>query len=310
MPARTTLVLVLLVACGPKTPPETDTDSATTTSTTTSTTSGAPLPTSTTTSGTTTTASEVTTDGVAFIRPNDGGVACGAVFEGDGAVRCKPCDLWLEFDCIPGYKCVPEDDSGQGDWNDTTCVPLAPDPAAIGEPCTVEDKGSHRADTCELGAICLGVDPETLTGTCVPLCQGSQDAPECPAGTACVISHEGALIPCLPTCDPLGSTCPEGQACQINFSDPDNFVCLENDPAALAPLFAPCDAVLDCAPGLACMDAALAEECDPQQSARCCLAHCDLGMPSCPGVMQECLPFWAIDPPPPEWAHLGVCQLP
>jgi hypothetical protein len=217
---------------------------------------------------------------------------------------------WVEGDCIPGHKCVPEDESGQGNWYDTTCVPLAPDPDAIGEPCTVENDPSQHADTCELGAICLGVDPETLTGTCVPLCQGSPDAPECPAGTACVISHEGVLIPCLPTCDPLGSTCPEGQACQLNFSDPDNFVCLENDPAALAPLFAPCDALLDCAPGLACMDAALAEECDPQQSARCCLAHCDLGMPSCPGLMQECLPFWTIDPPPPEWANLGVCQLP
>ncbi|WP_096332251.1 hypothetical protein [Nannocystis exedens] len=309
--ARPALVLVLLLACGPEAPPETEsTDSGTTAPATTSTTSGASLPSTTSTTSPTTTSGTTTTtrDGVGFIRPFDGG-GCYAEFEGEGAVRCSPCDPWFQ-DCPRGEKCVPEDESGQGDWNETTCIPLDPDPDAPGEPCTVDPKPTHIVDSCELDAICLGVDPETLTGTCVPRCQGWADAPECPAGTACVISHEGVLIPCLPTCDPLGPPCPGGQACQLNFSDPDNFVCLETDPDALAPLFAPCAGPLDCGPGLACMDAALAGECDPQQSDRCCLALCDLAAPSCPGLMQECLPFWSTDPPPSEWADLGLCRLP
>ncbi|MDC0675073.1 hypothetical protein [Nannocystis radixulma] len=312
--ARSLVLLACLAACGPEVPMETastgpgtsTTDPGTTTAPGTSTTTTSPSPTTTTGDPTTVDPSTVTTEPGNFITPPDGGGGCIAPF-GEYEVRCYQCDPWAQ-QCFADQKCVPARDIDDGPWTDSFCVPLDAEPAGPGEPCTIESSPTSFIDTCDLHSICFGVDPDTLAPVCVPLCSGSPDAPECPDGSACVIADN--LIPCLPTCDPLASTCPMGQVCSPDsFFVPTNFVCFTADVGALKQQFEPCDGPSTCAAGLACADAGLAVECDPQQSATCCLPYCDLDQPTCPGVMQQCQPFFP-DPPPPELAHVGLCRLP
>ncbi|MCY1058645.1 hypothetical protein [Nannocystis sp. SCPEA4] len=317
--ARPLALLALLTACGPESPKDTGTSTGDLpgTTTTTATTVQEPGPLTTTTATPTTTLApttdpstgHITTGGGDFIHSPDGGGECNAPF-GEYEVRCAQCDPWSQ-NCPPGQKCVPARDLDEGPWTRAACVPLHPEPAHPGEPCVAEPTHTRIIDDCDLHSICLGVDPVTLGPVCVPLCGGAPEAPVCPAGSACFNSNDGNLIPCLPTCEPLANTCPEGQLCiPDSFFDPDDLVCLTPGEAALAQQFEPCDDLLGCAAGLACADAALAVECDPQQSDGCCLPYCDLDAPACPGVMQTCQPFFGDSPPPPELAHLGQCRLP
>jgi len=325
--ARPLVFLACLTACGPEAPMATasstgdgpgttsTTDPATTVApgTSSSSTTTTPSPTTTTGGDPTTgdpttvdpTTDAVTTDPGNFIMPPDGGGCIAPA--GEYEVRCSQCSPWVQ-DCPPGEKCVPGRDLDDGPWTRTTCVPLDPEPAGPGEPCSVEPLHTRLIDTCDLHSICLGIDPDSLASECVPLCSGSPDAPECPAGSACVIADDGILIPCLPTCDPVAGTCPTGQICIPDAPPPDDFVCFTAD-GPLAQQFEPCDAPDACAAGLACIDATRAVECDPQQADFCCLPYCDLDAPTCPGVMQQCQSAFP-DAPPPELAHVGVCALP
>ncbi|MFZ6177177.1 hypothetical protein [Nannocystis pusilla] len=308
------LAFALLLACGPQPATTTDgstTHDGTTTATTTGasvTTSGEPGTSSTASTTSPTTADDPTTDavstGAGFIVSPDGGTCTYGVRQS----RCYQCDIWSQ-DCPGGSKCSPYDSDHDGTWDAHKCAPLFPDPAHPGEPCIVEGSPFSGIDDCDLDSMCFLVDPDTLVGTCVRTCDGSPDVPECPAGDACHVSHDGDLSLCLPKCDPLLSNCPTGQVCiPTSYHD---FACTPDLSGAEGQIFDPCSDEAGCDPGLACVDAELAAECDPQQSAGCCLPFCDLDQPpACPGAGQQCLPFVHPGADEPVPGGPGLCALP
>jgi hypothetical protein len=204
------------------------------------------------------------------------------------------CDLF-EQACPEGQKCSPWSNTGEATFNDSRCVPLAPEGAQIGEPCHAEGSGYSGIDDCDLGLFCFNVDPETLEGTCVSLCEGTARAPWCEDDLACRLIDTAPF--CLPSCDPLVG-CAEGLGC---YPQGAGFVCLlageETQPGA------PCERVNDCSAGLFCAHADLSPGCPDD---RCCVEWCDLDAPTCSAGKTSCAPL--ADPPPdPSWASLGFC---
>lgn len=309
--ARLAAPFALLLACGPQAPmttgggtddqpPATSSESASTTrpdltTTTTSTsTSQEPEPTSSTTTG------------VGFVQIPDGGPCY--VDPDDYQVRCPECSTWHQ-DCPPDYKCSPFADDGGDAWNALRCVELTPELRQPGEPCTVEGSLVTGRDDCDRDSMCFYIDPDTLTGTCVPFCDGTADAPECPIGTACLIANDGVLAVCLPTCDPLTASCPQGHVCGPNTWSPEAFVCRPDVSGDGGQAFDDCNNPAACDPGLACAPAELADECDPE-AGNCCLPFCDLNAPACPGMTLQCLPYFGEALLLPGLEHLGLCRLP
>jgi uncharacterized protein YegL len=132
----------------------------------------------------------------------------------DGGTATFECDLWGQ-DCPEGQKCMPWDNTGQGQWNASKCTPLDPDPAQPGQACQAEGSGFSGVDDCQRAALCWEPD-EDLAGTCVGFCEGSEAAPLCSdPGAWCWIGPGGLPSLCLPDtlCDADGvcrCMCPEG----------------------------------------------------------------------------------------------------
>src|SRR5690606_12305547 len=134
------------------------------------------------------------------------------------------CDIWDE-DCAEGQKCMPVSLDGDSAWESLACVPIAPEPDALNEPCQLLGTGLDGLDTCEQHTMCWNVDPDTGEGTCLGLCTGTPDVPTCAdPGAVCQISGEGVLNLCIPKCDPLEQDCPDGEACIPNHNNA--FVCV------------------------------------------------------------------------------------
>lgn len=211
-------------------------------------------------------------------------------------------------DCPEGQKCSSKQ-VGDQFFDATECVPIARDPDQPGQPCTVEGSPNSGLDSCELGSMCWHVDAQTLAGTCVSQCAGTPDDPACPATTTCVRFNE-ALHLCLPTCDPLAPACAPDEVCAPNSFDANAlFVCVADNSGDGGAEFEPCEFVNACDLGLACLDSALAAECDPLASG-CCLTYCDLSAPTCSGAGAECTPWHEDSPAPPDLENVGVCALP
>jgi hypothetical protein len=234
-----------------------------------------------------------------FVVPPDGG----------GTVSFE-CDVWSQ-DCPEGHKCMPWDNMGAGSWNATKCTPLAPNPAQVGDECVVEGTGVSGIDDCELAAMCWAVDPETSTGTCVSFCSGTEASPSCedPA-TTCSITNGGALILCLPGCDPLAQACPEGQAC---YGAGGSFICAPNAaPADGGNYGDPCAFLNVCNPGLFCASAAGVPGC--QGSEGCCSEFCSLegGAEQCQGASggQSCVAWFEEGQALPGYEDIGACFIP
>jgi hypothetical protein len=230
--------------------------------------------------------------GGVFIMGTDGGII-------------EPCDPWTQ-DCPPGEKCTPstmEDDGNAWDW--ARCSPIAADPGAHGEPCTVEGSPTSGIDTCELGAMCWDVDPDTGEGTCVALCTPPEDDPTCaPEGTVCAIANDAWLILCLPSCDPMLQDCEPGDAC-VPIGDV--FACA---PAGENPGGAgePCEDIAICDPGLFCASSQAVPDC---QGSGCCTPLCDITDPAPPCLPgQSCEPFYEPGTAPEGLENVGVCMLP
>jgi len=228
-----------------------------------------------------------------------------------GASGPFECDVWMQ-DCPVGQKCMPWAFDGGSSWNATKCSPLNAAPGQPGDTCTVTNDGVFGEDSCMSGSMCWGVD-ETNTGTCVAFCTGSELSPGCenPA-TACSIANDGALILCLPICDPLEQNCAEGDAC---YAIGDAFVCAPDasDPD-LGNYLNPCEYINACKPGLGCFDAAGVPGCT---GVGCCTPFCDVTAPdasaTCPGAAggQQCVPYFEEGQAPmAELADVGVCLLP
>lgn len=226
----------------------------------------------------------------------------------DGGSPNIECDLW-EDDCPRGEKCMPWSHDGSGSWNATKCTPLAEDPNAPGEPCTVVDNGVSGIDDCEARAMCWNVDPDTNMGECVAFCSGSEANPTCESECeSCSISGDGVLMLCLPGCDPLVQDCGEGQAC---YPTSDTFACVPDAGGDAGALGDPCEFLNVCDPGLLCGSPDWIPGC---RGASCCTLICDvLAEDPCPALLAgtECMPWYEEGQQPAcNSSIVGVCALP
>jgi len=246
--------------------------------------------------------------------------------------NCHPeqygeCDPWCQ-DCPEGQKCTAWSTNGYDwEWNATRCVPVAPDPKQVGEPCTVEGGPSTGLDDCAKGAICWSPNPDTGIGRCVRLCTGSPEAPECPMEHFCGISNEGVLILCLPWCDPFGRAsrgCDAGASCYLFRNgdwEPTTFPVSPLETELVCVLRAsgyggtgdPCDFATRICRDRQCVPKDLAGVCTDNPSLEadgCCAAWCDLSAPECPdgGTCQRVFePGHGLDP---IYENLGLCLAP
>ena len=218
------------------------------------------------------------------------------------------CSTW-DQDCPEGEKCMPWANDGGNAWNATRCSPVVPDPNAPGEPCMVEGSGVSGIDDCDATSMCFNVDPETNQGTCHAFCTGSETNPMC-AGECevCPISGDGVLAICIPTCDPFAADCPAGSACYLAYDD--SFLCV---PDASGESGAPgdtCEFVNACDGGTMCLDAGWLPECEGNN---CCSPFCTVGDPTPCAVLPgtECVPVYE-DGQGPECSppDVGVCAVP
>ncbi len=239
-----------------------------------------------------------------------GTISTGFIEDPDGGGVSIECSVW-DQDCGDGEKCSAWANDGGSSWNATRCVPLDPNPAQPGDPCTVEGSGVSGIDSCDVSSMCWDVDPEMNMGTCVAFCTGSENAPVCDdPTTSCSIANDGTLILCLPTCDPLTQDCAEGQAC---YPIDNSFVCApdasgedqgaDNDP---------CEFLNACDMGNICVNPAIVQGC-PAGSGGCCQNVCDLTAdPADQGcdTMETCEPWFEEGMVTPGFEDVGVCALP
>ena len=226
-----------------------------------------------TTAGETDTSDTADTETTDTMDTTETGISSGFITDPDGGGVSIECSVW-DQDCAEGEKCSAWANDGGSSWNATRCVPLDPNPAQPGDPCTVEGSGVSGIDTCDVSSMCWDVDPEMNVGTCVAFCTGSENAPVCDdPTTSCSIANDGTLILCLPTCDPLTQNCAEGQAC---YPIDNSFVCApdasgedqgaDNDP---------CEFLNACDMGNICVNPAIVQGC-PAGAGGCCQNVCDL----------------------------------
>jgi hypothetical protein len=230
---------------------------------------------------------------------------------GDGEARCSRCDIWSD-DCPRGEKCAPWANNGGAEWNDTRCVPLAPQPKLLGEPCVVDDYPTSGADNCGADAICWKIDPETLTGVCAAKCVGWPDSPVCAdPGAVCLIANDGVIAVCLATCDPIDPICADDELCSPH---PAGFICLPAEPGD--GLYGDdCTNLAQCAHGHTCVLPELIPGCF---GAGCCTPFCQLEAPyatipapapGCPAPELACVALYALDQAPAGLEEIGVCAL-
>jgi hypothetical protein len=220
------------------------------------------------------------------------------------------CDLWVDPDVCPeGQKCTLD-----GSLSEAHCVGVVDRPKQLYEPCQLL-KGGYLSghDDCDAGLICYGVDPDTGIGVCIGFCQGTPDQQTCAdPGASCSLCQECFGL-CLPGCNPLKQDCTlANHTCVHNPLDINSFVCTLDSSGEEGQAFDVCEYINACDSGLFCANPILAQECD-QAAAGCCLPFCDLSMmpPPCPGVGQQCLPWFVDgDQPPPGLENVGVCGLP
>lgn len=228
-----------------------------------------------------------------------GGERCASPSPFDGSGSCDP----YSQDCPEGEKCNPYATDG-GSWDSTSCVPLAPAPVQVGQPCQTQGATSSGLDDCDLGLMCWAVDAETLTGVCVELCGCGPEAPTCQgAGTTCTVANGGNLPVCVATCDPLADDCAEDFGC---ISVDTQFVCGPMRAAPAGP-GEPCSSLNDCDDGLFCAEPPLVPGCT---DTLCCTHFCDLdlGDTQCEIEGTSCLPWFEPGTAPQEClADLGLC---
>lgn len=289
--------LLLAVSCGTLEPLPTDaaTDVGTTTS-------GA------TTGSTTTVTTTSPTDATSWTE-SGGSSSSGGGFvpEPDaGASTPSECDLFAQ-DCPRGHKCALVSDDATY-FNATRCVPVAPDPAGVGEPCNVAGYPTSGIDDCDASSMCWFVD-EQLQGKCVGLCTGSQEDPQCPADHVCTLSGGTSLVLCLAQCDPLTDDCDDDGTCaQLS----DAFACVPDYSDSAAGHGTPCHNVAACPDGRLCIGADAHTDCTGAVS--CCSTVCDVtsNEDPCPDLdpKQSCESWFVPGMAPDGYAHVGVCALP
>lgn len=236
----------------------------------------------------------------------EGGLLEGSAGDESGDDSLPPpddaeCDVFTQ-DCAPTQKCTPFSGDGDTTWNDVRCSTVASAPKQLGEPCVAPAGPVGGEDDCDIGLMCWNVAPAGTDGVCIALCEGSITAPTCPTGTVCSVYNGGALPICLPTCDPLGGGCGEGELCIPQGSGGGQFVCAVDASSTEGDYGDPCLAFNKCNPGLFCAPASAVPGCI--DAAGCCSRYCDLDDDdpdaTCDGVSQGqvCVPFDEAAPAP------------
>ncbi|MEZ4447835.1 MAG: hypothetical protein R3B09_00060 [Nannocystaceae bacterium] len=259
-----------------------------------------------TTTTTTSTAATSATDGCAFVCPRED--------LGDDDRDPPFCDPY-GHECPEGQKCAPWGDD-YGGVQSATCVPVARDPKAPGEPCTLQGDLYSGLDDCVEGALCTDIDGETLQGTCVALCAGPDGYDGCnddilsccPPDQLCESNRVFGL--CLTPCHPRTDSCPKGEGC-YSYGGGDDFRCLPDESGDLGAPGEPCAGPTECDPGVYCGPQGGYVGCDPNPDvAGCCAPFCDLTAPNC-AEGAVCAPWYGpMDFVLPFYADLGVCQIP
>ena len=218
--------------------------------------------------------------------------------------QVEMCNVWND-DCPQGEKCNIWSTDASHHWDATRCVPLAPDPAGPGEPCTAEGTGVSGFDDCGVSSVCLVSDSETLQGECMPMCTGSENAPVCDdPNRECVAWSESIPAFCIEHCDPLDvASCPDGEACYPTGIS--TFCIPDASGPDMGAAFDPCEFINACDPGLACVSATAVGAC-PEDTAQCCTPLCDLSAPDCPEAM-ACVPVYEPSQTPPGQEDVGFC---
>jgi hypothetical protein len=241
-------------------------------------------------------------EGDMFISPPD--VYCAPPLPpGSKASTASSCDLFAQ-DCPAGSKCSPAALCDASVWNSTACTPLDPNPAQVGEPCTVQDIITSGIDDCDIGLMCAFVDPDALEGTCVPLCTGSEGNPICESDTeVCTFAYDVMAL-CLDACNPLLDDCDVGTCVPAG----DAFACFMDGGASMPG--EPCQQLDDCAPQAVCGFPEMTGECGMPGS--CCTSLCDLNAADpnaecLPG--QACAPWYRPGTVMPPLDAVGVCTI-
>lgn len=231
---------------------------------------------------------------------------CGFICDFD-VPEAIECSIW-DQDCPKGEKCMPWANDGGNSWNATKCTPLADDPGAPGDPCSVEGSGVSGIDDCDIASMCFYVDPKTNEGTCIAFCVGSENNPFCTEECAeCSLSGDGVLTLCLPTCDPIAQDCGEGQAC---YASSEGFTCAPDASGRSGAPGDPCEFLNVCDQGTMCASQDAIPGCE---GTGCCTPFCIVGddtpCAAIPGTV--CGPLFE-DPPPGECfpTNVGVCVSP
>lgn len=158
------------------------------------------------------------------------------------------------------------------------CVAVVDDPVGPNDPCVTMDAWNSGLDTCEKGTMCWQYGGEGLAGIA---CRrgGSRAEPSCSDPSQyCRILGDDDLTPylCFTQCDPVAQDCPAAQVCRPDYYWNLIFSCYAQGGGADG-LFAACTAA-SCQPGLVCLPADTAVECDPGLEG-CCTPYCDFGCP-------------------------------
>ena len=226
---------------------------------------------------------------------------------GDAELGYYECSVY-DQDCEAGFKCVPLVDAGAGSWSLVRCTPVADDPKDLGEVCTVKGRVSDGVDDCERGLVCWDLDPNTQQGRCAEVVLGNEHGPVCTDPRAMPnLVFDSPIALCLPGCDPVDpSACPDGQACLPRDDAPSRFSCAPESSGDLGKAWDPCDDVVDCNPGLTCVDDIHLPTCP---TSRCCTPYCEHPNPDCQEGF-SCVPWYAGNEAPPGFENVGVCRLP
>jgi len=214
-----------------------------------------------------------------------------------------PCSVRTQ-NCRAGHKCMPSREGG-GAWETHRCVPVADEPRAPGEPCTLGEPPWFGHDDCERGAMCWYVDPETGQGTCIAIHTGSSLHQICPNPLDAPMEwSNGVFLPCFARCNPLAPDCRVDEGCYGVVSWRADFVCLPDATQGRDVAGQPCEFTNACAPGFTCIGGADVPGCD---GAGCCTPYCDLDDPDCPPGT-DCQPW---DPPlvVPGQENAGICRV-
>ncbi|MCA9693137.1 MAG: ribulose phosphate epimerase [Nannocystaceae bacterium] len=262
----------------------------------------------TTTASTDTTATNDTTTTQGDTRDVTG---CEFVCETDMPGGTIECDPWSQ-DCPEGQKCAAWDQSGDGAWDSTKCVPVTGD-GQHGDPCAAPNGGTSGEDTCAKGHMCFNVDGKTDEGTCFALCMGTLRAPVCaPEGTRCQVGRDGVLSLCISGCNPLIQDCQGNNELCIPDPQGDGFVCVLDASGDMHPAGTPCEFVNQCNAGNICLNLDFYPHPDCQGYLGCCGPLCDLSAPQCPAEPSglSCEPWYQEGMAPSGYEDVGICIVP